>query len=64
MAKKVRATGTTKAGVTMNVYGELTEDGMVSVYTKYEMLGLYRVERFPGGVLTAASFREFFGFSK
>lgn len=64
MAKKVRATGTLKNGETVNVYGELTADNMVSVYTKHEMLGLYRVERFPGGVLTASSFREFFNLSK
>lgn len=61
MAKKVSIKKRTKSGGTINLYGELMSDGMVSVYTKFEMLGLYKIERFENGELTADSFRKMFG---
>ena len=65
MAKKVSIKKRTKSGDTLNLYGEkITKDDgqvMVSVYTKFQMLGLYKIERFENGELTASSFRKMFG---
>lgn len=65
MAKKVAIKKRTKSGDTVNLYGEKTtkDDGqvMVSVYTKYAVYGLYKIERFENGELTSSSFRKMFG---
>lgn len=61
MAKKVSLKKRTKSGDTVNLYGELTSDGMVSVYTKYAMYGLFKLDRFDKAELTASSFRKMFG---
>lgn len=61
MAKKVSIKKRTESGDTVNLYGVLTDDGMVSVYTKHAMYGLYKIERFENGELTTGSFRKIFG---
>ena len=61
MAKKVSIKKRTKSGDTVNLYGELVSDGMVSVYTKHAVYGLYKIERFENGELTTSSFRKMFG---
>lgn len=61
MAKKVSIKKRTKSGDTINLYGELMSDGMVSVYTKHAVYGLYKIDRFENGELTTGSFRKMFG---
>lgn len=65
MAKKVSIKKRTKSGDSINLYGEkITKDDgqvMVSVYTKHAVYGLYKIERFENGELTAGSFRKMFG---
>lgn len=61
MAKKVSIKKRTKSGDTVNLYGELMSDGMVSVYTKHAVYGLYKIEQFENGELTTNSFRKMFG---
>lgn len=65
MAKKVSIKKRTNSGDSINLYGEkITKDDgqvMVSVYTKHAVYGLYKIERFENGELTAGSFRKMFG---
>ena len=53
MAKKASFPARTKSGETVNVYGEVTADGMVRVWTKYANYGFYKIERFANNTLTA-----------
>lgn len=62
MAKTATTKVKSMTGSTITLYGRVTEDGKaVSVWSKHAVYGFYNLERFEGGVLTASSFRAFFG---
>ena len=58
MATSVRARITGKNGAPVTVYAE-QHGGTVWMHTKDANLGGYRLTRFPGGALTAASLAQF-----
>lgn len=63
MAQKVTFKRDTKGGETINVYGELCEspEGVpqVRVWTKYQNLGFYNLDRLPGATLTRSNLESF-----
>lgn len=57
--KRASAIVTTRAGKDVRVYGQLTDDGSsVGVWSKSAYYGRYNIDRFEGGVLTAATLRK------
>lgn len=63
MALKASFKTTNRAGDTVTVYGERSDSDagteQVRVWTKHANYGFYNLDRFPGGVFTAKTFREF-----
>ena len=61
MAKTATAKARTQSGREVTLYGEVTEDGsQVRVWSRDANYGFYNLDRFEGGILTAASFRKMF----
>jgi hypothetical protein len=57
--KKVRTVLPSQTGAPLNVYGRLTEDGIqVAVWTKFQNVGFYNIDRFPDRKLTGANLRH------
>jgi|TARA_R100000482_G_scaffold124710_2_gene78563 hypothetical protein len=57
--KKVRTQLTSKSGNSINVYGQLTEEGnYVAAWTASQHLGYFRIERFAGSTLTARTLHD------
>lgn len=59
MAKKTSFKWQTKTGEPLNVYGELSKDGLsVFTWTKHQNTGIFRIERFGSRGLTSATLKH------